>query len=167
MAGAITAILCGKLITGLPGPVLKNAVVEVADHKIVAIGSTVPAAVVDLSSYTCLPGLIDLHTHLTDDTSFSADPSKLKTRNRAESLELGRKNALATLLAGFTSVRDVGAYAAFSDVALRDEISSGKTPGPRMQAAGYYLTIPGGGGDIVGPDESEKDLPEDIRYWCL
>ena len=49
MAGAITAILCGKLITGLPGPVLKNAVVEVADHKIVAIGSTVPAAVVDLS----------------------------------------------------------------------------------------------------------------------
>jgi len=68
-----------------------------------------------------------------------------------------------TLEAGFTSVRDVGTYVAFMDKTLRDEIDFGRAIGPRMQAAGYYLTVPGGGGDLLIPGFEEKDIPDQVR----
>jgi imidazolonepropionase-like amidohydrolase len=67
------------------------------------------------------------------------------------------------LLAGFTAARDVGTYIAWSDRALRDEINAGRTPGPRMQVSGYYLTIPAGGGDLVIPGHAESEIPPIIR----
>ena len=79
-----------------------------------------------------------------------------------DQLVIGRVNVQKTLLAGFTSVRDLGVYIAWTDKALRDEINSGLTNGPRMQISGFYLTIPGGGGDIDIPGYS-GNVPAHIR----
>jgi len=67
------------------------------------------------------------------------------------------------LLAGFTTARDVGTYVAWADRALRDEINAGRAVGPRMQAAGFYLTVPGGGGDLVIPGRAESEIPTQVR----
>ena len=72
------------------------------------------------------------------------------------------ENASATLLAGFTSVRNVGTYALGTDTALRDAIDAGKAAGPRMQVSGPYLTIPQGGGDLYIPDF--KEPPDSERF---
>jgi imidazolonepropionase-like amidohydrolase len=80
-----------------------------------------------------------------------------------QQLAIARANARVTLQAGFTTVRDVGTYIAWTDRALRDEINRGATPGPRMQVVGFYLTIPGGGGDLVIPGHPESEIPRQIR----
>ncbi len=76
---------------------------------------------------------------------------------------LGVRNARAILAAGFTTVRDVGTYRAFVDCALRDAIDAGWTAGPRMQCAGAYVTVPGGGGAITG-QARDVELPADLRF---
>ena len=114
----------------------------------------------DLSNHFCLPGLIDMHTHISEKTS--SDLSEFLTRSQEEQLVEARENAQTTLEVGFTSIRDVGVYIAWTDKRLRDEINQGLTSGPRMQISGYYLTIPGGGGDIDIPDYKGK-VPEHIR----
>lgn len=120
---------------------------------------------VDWSTYTVLPGLIDLHTHLAD-TGQSADlAAPIKTSPAATAL-IGAHNARVTLLAGFTTVRDVGTYRGLTDVALRDAIAAGHVPGPRMFVAGGYLTHPGGGGELNGVVPNE-DLPADMRLGVL
>ena len=88
--------------------------------------------------------------------------SEFLTRSQEEQLVEARENAQTTLEVGFTSIRDVGVYIAWTDKRLRDEINQGLTPGPRMQISGYYLTIPGGGGDIDIPDY-KGEVPEHIR----
>jgi imidazolonepropionase-like amidohydrolase len=87
-----------------------------------------------------LPGLIDAHTHLTFNPRFGYDTLAISVPREAL---IGAKNARVTLLAGFTSVRNVGANA-FSDVALRDAINAGDVPGPRIDASGPALGITGG-----------------------
>ena len=119
--------------------------------------------VLDLPGHTCLPGLIDMHTHLTDRPGDTADLSVYYRRTFEEQLQIARQNARATLLAGFTTTRDVGTYIAWADRALRDEINSGRVVGPRVQAAGFYLTIPGGGGDLVIPGHPESSIPAQVR----
>ena len=114
----------------------------------------------DLSNHFCLPGLIDMHTHISEKTS--SDLSEFLTRSQEEQLVEARENAQTTLEVGFTSIRDVGVYIAWTDKRLRDEINQGLTPGPRMQISGYYLSIPGGGGDIDIPDY-KGEVPEHIR----
>ena len=79
-----------------------------------------------------------------------------------EQIAIGRENVEKTLLSGFTSVRDLGVYIAWTDKLLRDEINAGLTNGPRMQISGFYLTIPGGGGDIDIPGYS-GDVPVHLR----
>ena len=111
--------------------------------------------VLDLHEYTCLPGLIDMHTHLNDRPEDTADLRVYFTRSADETLALSAENARATLLAGFTTVRNVGTYTAGTDFALRDAIDAGRVIGPRMQASGPYLTIPHGGGDLYVPDYRE------------
>ena len=114
----------------------------------------------DLSNYFCLPGLIDMHTHISEGTSRTL--VEYLTMTQQDQLVIGRVNVQKTLLAGFTSVRDLGVYIAWTDKALRDEINSGLTNGPRMQISGFYLTIPGGGGDIDVPGYT-GNIPAHIR----
>src|SRR5579871_1749920 len=96
---------------------------------------------IDLRALTVLPGLIDVHTHLTFGNEF--DPYvRLSTDAVREALN-GVRFAKITLEAGFTSVRNVGA-GGYSDVALRDYINAGYIPGPHMQASGPPLGITGG-----------------------
>jgi imidazolonepropionase-like amidohydrolase len=84
-------------------------------------------------------------------------------RSAAQEALRGVANARATVLAGFTSVRDVGTFRAFVDVALRDAIRDGTVIGPRMAVAGAYVTVPGGGGSGTGL-ASDIELPLDLRF---
>ncbi len=97
--------------------------------------------VVDLGGMTVMPGLIDVHTHLTMNPDF--DPYRELTSTSAKEAINGVVNARTTLMAGFTSVRNVGA-SGFVDVDLRDAINAGQVPGPHMQVSGPLLGITGG-----------------------
>jgi imidazolonepropionase-like amidohydrolase len=142
------AVRCGKLGDARAGKVLTDQVV-VFDEKgtITSVGAagaaTLPKDVTptDLSALTCLPGLIDVHTHLTADPYMSGYAG-LGVSYPREAIT-GAKNANKTLRAGFTTVRNVGA-GGYSDVALRDGIDAGDIPGPRMIVSGPPLGITGG-----------------------
>lgn len=164
---ATLAIRCGRLLDGIAGAPLSDATVLVDGERIAAVGTDVAVPegtpVLDLGSDTCLPGLIDMHTHLADKDDSTGDLSAVLHRSDEELLAIGRANAAKTLAAGFTTVRDVGTYNAFADAALRDAIRRGDFPGPRMQVAGFYLTIPGGGGDLLIPGIPEEEIPARVR----
>ncbi len=161
------AVLCGSLIDGVAPAARGPATVVIRNGRVesVTAGSKAPQdiAVVDLSQYTCLPGLIDMHTHLTDSGHETADLSVYYRRTPAEQGAIARESARATLQGGFTAVRDVGTYIAWVDRDLRDAINQGKAMGPRMQVAGFYLTIPAGGGDLVIPGHAEAEIPPQVR----
>jgi imidazolonepropionase-like amidohydrolase len=157
------AIRCGKLIDGFSDTAQDNVLIVIRDGRIKSLkpgasrgdATATYVPVLDLSAYTCLPGLIDMHTHLTDRPEDTADLTVYFSRSPEETLRQSTENAAATLLAGFTSVRNVGTYVLGADTALRDQINAGKSVGPRMQASGPYLTIPHGGGDLYIPDFKE------------
>lgn len=155
----------GQLVDVAAGKVLESQCISVADDRITAVApcSDTPegATRIDWSAYTVLPGLIDLHTHLADAGQSADLAAPIKTSPAATAL-IGAKNALTTLMAGFTTVRDVGTYRGLTDVALRDAINAGTVPGPRMFVAGAYITIPKGGGELNGVVPNEE-LPEDMR----
>ncbi len=161
------AVRCGTLIDGLADQAAKDRLVLIRHGRFAAVvdggadAGDVP--LLDLSRYTCLPGLIDTHTHLTDRANETRDLSVYFTRSDDDSLRISRANAEITLFAGFTSVRNVGAYIGWSGRDLRDRIDVGEIAGPRMQVAGFYLTIPGGGGDLLIPGFDEKDIPYRVR----
>jgi imidazolonepropionase-like amidohydrolase len=166
-AGAqVTAIKAGRLIDTEAGIVLTDQVILIRDGKVAEVGKglAIPnnAKVIDLSKMTVLPGLIDCHTHLTD-AATEVDPlDELKT-TAAEKAFGSIPHARKTLEAGFTTVRDVGTYRAFVDLALRDAINRGIVEGPRMYAVGAYITISGGAGAVTGfaPDIT---LPWDLKF---
>ena len=160
-----TVIRAGKLVDVDAGRVQTNQMIVVRGGKIEAIGEnlSVPAGatVIDLSKMTVLPGLIDCHTHLAD-LPFE-EPLRVLQLSAAATAYAVIPNARITLLAGFTTVRDVGVYRAFNDVALRDAIAQGNVIGPRMFVAGAYITISEGAGAMTGlaPD---MQLPWDLHY---
>ena len=138
-------IRAGRLVDVDRGEVRRDQVVLIRLGKIEAIqpaSAPLPSGiqVVDLSRYTVLPGLIDCHSHLIGEAA-TADVLQPLERTEAQEAFSGVRNARATLLAGFTTVRDVGTYRAFVDVALRDAINDGTVIGPRMKVAGAYVTV--------------------------
>jgi imidazolonepropionase-like amidohydrolase len=153
------AVFCGRLIDGVSPEARQNALVVIRDGRIRSVeagkrrrdATATYLPVLDLGQFTCLPGLIDMHTHLTDRPEDTADLTVYFSRSAEDTQRQAAENAAATVLAGFTSVRNVGTYVSGSDLALRDAINQGRIIGPRIQASGPYLTIPKGGGDLYVP----------------
>jgi imidazolonepropionase-like amidohydrolase len=151
---AVVAIRAGRLIDVEHGQVLRDQVVLIRGDRVNAVqpaSAALPAGarVIDLGRFTVLPGLIDCHSHLVGEAE-AADVLEPLERTETQDAMSGVRNARATLMAGFTSVRDVGTYRAFVDVGLRDAINDGTVIGPRMEVAGAYITVTGGGGEVVG-----------------
>ena len=142
------AVHCGKLLDVRSGKELSDQVVVFDEAGVItAIGpattTALPAGITprDLSTQTCLPGLIDVHVHLTHNASDHGYRALGISVPREATI--GVKNARLTLMAGFTTVRNVGADG-FTDVAVRDAVDAGDVPGPRMQVSGPLIGITGG-----------------------
>lgn len=146
LAGEVIAIKAGSLFDSQNGKVIRDAVIVVEEDKILAVGGSgtqIPdgAEVIDLSSSFVLPGVMDMHTHIVGnlDTYFFA--GYFQSPHRATIG--GVVNAEKTLMAGFTTIRNVGA-GDYADIALRNAINDGEIPGPRMAVSGPGLGITGG-----------------------
>jgi imidazolonepropionase-like amidohydrolase len=178
--GKGTVVLkAARLIDGTGATTISNAVVVVTDNNIVAVGGSgsvsIPpnAKIIDLGNVTLLPGFIDAHTHLVGRVLGDPEGDMAAVRDfESFAAILSVQNARATLMAGFTSVRNVGASDNFDDMALRKAINEGWTPGPRMETAGHALGIRGGHCDNNGfrpgliergIEEGIADGPEQIR----
>jgi imidazolonepropionase-like amidohydrolase len=159
-------IRAGKVIDVERGRVLNDQMIRIDGERIVAVGgykadANAGGQWLDWSRYTVLPGLMDMHTHLADFESSAEIAAPLYT-SAADAALQGVENARRTIRAGFTTVRDVGCYRAFTDVSLRNAIDRGIVDGPRMFVVGAYITVSGGGGEVTGfaPDVV---VPADMR----
>lgn len=146
IAGDIKIIKAGSLFDSNSGKVTKDAVIVIEDEKIVAVGGSgtvIPAdaEVIDLSSSFVLPGVMDMHTHVVGNLDNYFFAGYFQSPHRATIG--GVVNAEKTLMAGFTTIRNVGA-SDYADVALRNAINAGEVPGPRMAVSGPGLGITGG-----------------------
>jgi imidazolonepropionase-like amidohydrolase len=149
VTAAVTALQCGHLIDTANGKMLGATTIVIEGGRIKQVLSGVQspagAAVIDLAAQTCMPGLIDSHTHLTGETSRSGYVDKFHW-NIADYAIRSTVYARRTLLAGFTTVRNLGDQANES-VALRNAINAGIIPGPRIYTAGRAMGTTGGHAD--------------------
>jgi imidazolonepropionase-like amidohydrolase len=175
-------VKAGHMVDVVDGRMRVDQTIVIRGDRIARVGSAssidIPAGayVIDLSSATVLPGLIDMHVHLT------GDPEAQGYANLAASVPrnalFGVANGRRTMNAGFTTVRNVGA-GGYADVALRDAINNGDVVGPRMRVAAHALGITGGhcdnnflpaeygvssGGIADGPWEIRKKVRENAKY---
>lgn len=177
-----TVLTADRMVDVDNGKIIEKAVVVVDGNRILAAGHAdsvqVPdgANIINLGDYTLLPGLMDMHVHLTSDATQHGYKALAVSLPRAAIY--GVKHAEKTLMAGFTTVRNVGAPG-FADVALRDAINDGDVPGPRMFVAGPALGVTGGHCDdnllpyeyhaesegvADGPWEVRKAVRRNIKY---
>lgn len=146
MADDVTYIKAGSLFDSRSGKVTRDAVIVVAGERIASVeysDAAIPAdaEVIDLSDSFVLPGMMDMHTHVIDHLDRYFYAGYFQSPHRATIG--GVVNAKKTLLAGFTTIRNVGA-SDYADVALRNAIDAGEIPGPRMAVSGPGLGITGG-----------------------
>ncbi len=168
-----------RLFDGKSDALVQPGIIVVSGNKIQSIGGPLPAGatVVDLGDATLLPGFIDAHTHLTMDFNPDYNGARLDslTRTIPEQAIRSTANARVTLLAGFTTVRDVGS-SNFLDIGLRNAINSGIVPGPRMLVAVHAIGATGGHCDDgdgfrfgllsheSGPEDGVIDSPDQARF---
>jgi imidazolonepropionase-like amidohydrolase len=162
-AAAPIALQCGHLIDTVNGKMLGETTIVIEGGRIkeVLSGIRPPAGakIIDLASQTCMPGLIDAHTHLTQETSRTEYVDKFHW-NVADYAVRSTVYARRTLLAGFTTVRNVGDHANES-VALRNAINAGIVPGPRIYTAGRAMGTTGGHADQTNGYRTDPDLAGD------
>jgi imidazolonepropionase-like amidohydrolase len=176
-----TALRCGVLIDG-KGGVQKNVVITIEGERITAVGHGTVTGSVDLSRETCLPGLIDTHTHVLlqgDITAADYDEQLLKQSPEYRTI-LATVNARRALEYGFTTIRDLETEGAgYADVDVKKAIENGVIPGPRMQVAtraldvtgayplsGYApgVPVPHGVQVVDGAEGARKAVREQIMY---
>jgi len=165
------AIQAGRVIVDAGKPARGPSTVIVEKGRILRIedGATAPAGatVVDLRGKTVLPGLIDVHVHLTMNAGEPWYQGMTTKYSEAYATTVGLKNALVTARAGFTTVRDLGGGTDAS-LAMRDAIAEGGFPGPRIQVSGPALSIIGGHGDMtagLAPELRNAIDHEGAQFW--
>jgi imidazolonepropionase-like amidohydrolase len=145
----VVVVRAARLIDGSGASPLTPAIVVIRGDRIDAVGSGIAtpagAQVIDLGGATLLPGLIDLHTHLTS-SGVHWEDELVKTTPGQATLH-GAYNARVTLMAGFTTCRDMGPTWPYTDIDLRNAINDGLVLGPRLMVAGNYVSATGGAGD--------------------
>ncbi len=180
----IIYLRCGSLIDGKSDTPRKNVVIAIEGDKVRDVGAREPSGsdVIDLSRETCLPGLIDTHTHVLlqgDITAADYDEQLLKQSPEYRTI-LATVNARRALDYGFTTIRDLETEGAgYADVDVKKAINNGVIPGPRMQVAtraldvtgaypllGYApnVSVPHGVQIVDGPDSARKAVREQIMY---
>lgn len=146
----VTVVYAGRLIDGVSNTVRNDVSVIIEGGQIREVrngkAEIAGAKTIDLSGFTVMPGFIDCHTHMTSQLDKGRTPKDYIFKRDAEIALEASVYAQRTLMAGFTTVRDVGAPN-FVDVSLREAINAGTVPGPRMYVAGRILAITGGHGD--------------------
>jgi len=166
-SGSIS-VRCGMLIDGIADDPVADQLVIIRDGRFERIdsGAAAPPSdlpFLDLGDFTCTPGLINTHVHLADVPDYAHDYSIYFGLTDTILMATATSNAETNLLTGFTTVRNVGDYYPEFVYVIREEISAGNAVGPRIQSAGPYLTVRGGGGDMVIPGRDESDIPPAMR----
>ncbi|MFQ5704954.1 MAG: amidohydrolase family protein [Gemmatimonadales bacterium] len=150
LAAQTKVVRASRMLDVESGRIVRNPVVVIDGERIARVGGKVPrgAEVIDLGDVTILPGLTDMHVHLAYD--IGGDWTNRPVREmEGEAALRAAHNARVTLLAGFTTVRDLGA-SDFVNVSLRRGIEAGLVEGPRVWPSGYSLGITGGHCDVTG-----------------
>lgn len=147
-------ITADRMLDVRTGKIISPASILVEDGMIIEINPmdvSCDTGLIELGDYTLLPGLMDMHTHLTGDY-YTADNwvTNPVMETAADWALNGAKFAKDTLMAGFTTVRDAGALPGFPDIALMRAINDGRVDGPRMWPSGHYISIVGGHCDVTG-----------------